>query len=78
MVTLYISGPLLLAGLIVGLLISVFQAATSVQESTLTYIPKLVAVFAVLLILLPWMMNLMLSYTTALLVDMPMFGRGGI
>jgi len=77
MVTLYIAGPLLLAGLLVGLSVSVFQAVTSVQENTLTYIPKLIAVFGMLLVLLPWMMNMMLSYASRLLINMPMFGRGG-
>jgi len=64
--TLLLAGPLLMASLIVGLLISIFQAATQIQEQTLTFVPKLVAVLLTMLFLGGWMMNSMVSYTTNL------------
>ena len=59
-------GPLLIASLVVGLLVSIFQAATQIQEQTLTFVPKLVAILFTLLILGSWMLNTMLSYTVEL------------
>jgi len=64
---LIISAPMLLAGLVVGLIISIFQAATQVNEMTLTFIPKIIAVVVVLLFTLPWIINVMLSFTQELL-----------
>jgi len=61
-----LSGPLLIASLVVGLLVSIFQAATQIQEQTLTFVPKLVAILFTLLILGSWMLNTMLSYTVEL------------
>jgi flagellar biosynthesis protein FliQ len=63
--------PLLLAGLVVGLIVSVFQAVTQIQEQTLAFIPKIIAVAAVLVILGPWMLNQCLSYTTELYESIP-------
>ncbi len=60
-ITLYLSLPLLGIGLIVGLLVSVFQAVTQIQEATLTFVPKIVATFISLIFLLPWMLNKMMS-----------------
>jgi flagellar biosynthetic protein FliQ len=57
MVTLMISGPMLLFGLIIGLVISIFQAITQIHEMTLTFVPKILAVALALLIFLPWMIN---------------------
>lgn len=75
MTTLILAGPLLAVALIVGLLISVFQAATQINEMTLTFVPKLVAAIALLAILGPWMLNTMLTYTTRLLVNLTVFVR---
>ena len=58
MLTVMISGPLLLFALIVGLTISIFQAITQIQEMTLTFVPKILAVALALLIFLPWMINM--------------------
>ena len=58
-----LSAPILIVGLLIGVVVSIFQAATSIQEMTLTFIPKMVAVLGVLILGLPWMMNLMISYT---------------
>ncbi|MEA2450857.1 MAG: flagellar biosynthesis protein FliQ [Thermoleophilaceae bacterium] len=63
--------PLLLAGLVVGLIVSVFQAVTQIQEQTLAFIPKIVAIAAVLVILGPWMLGQVLNYTTNLYNSIP-------
>jgi flagellar biosynthetic protein FliQ len=57
MVMLLVAGPMLLTGLVVGLSISIFQTLTHIQEMTLTFIPKILAVFAALIIFLPWMLR---------------------
>ncbi len=61
-VTLMVAAPLLLVALIVGLVISIFQAATQINEQTLSFIPKLVAVFVTLVIAGPWMISVMTDY----------------
>ena len=58
-----LSGPILVVGLVVGLIVSVFQAATQINEMTLTFIPKMLAVLGTLILALPWFINLMISYT---------------
>jgi len=63
MLTLMVSGPLLLAGLIIGLVISIFQAVTQIQEMTLTFIPKILGIALALLIFLPWMINMLTDFT---------------
>ncbi len=60
---LLLSAPMLVAALVVGVTISIFQAITSIQEMTLTFIPKIVAVAVALLIFLPWMTNLAMDFT---------------
>jgi len=61
---LMVVGPLLLAGLLVGVAVAVFQAVTSIREMTLTMIPKILAVVGVLLWLLPWMLKVVVAYAT--------------
>ncbi len=63
---LLVSAPMLLAGLVVGIAVSLFQSVTQIHEMTLTFIPKILAVVVVLILTLPWIMNLLLSYTTEL------------
>jgi len=63
--------PMLAAGLIVGLVVSIFQAVTQIQEQTLAFIPKVIALAAVLLLLGPWMLNQMLTYTADLWGGIP-------
>ncbi len=63
---LIIVGPLLLVSLVVGLIISIFQAATSISEQTLTFVPKLIAVFVIIVLLLPYMISHMKSLTYAM------------
>lgn len=60
---LLLSAPMLVAALVVGVTISIFQAITSIQEMTLTFIPKIIAVAVALLIFLPWMTNLAMDFT---------------
>jgi len=61
---LLVSGPMLLAGLVVGLLISILQAATQINEMTMTFVPKIVAVMVTLLLLLPWLLSHLIAFTT--------------
>ena len=72
---LQLAAPTLLLSLIVGLAVSVFQAVTQINEMTLTFIPKIVAVFAALAFFGPWMLNITVDYMTQLLVDLPNFAR---
>jgi len=74
-VTLYLSLPILGVGLIVGLLVSLFQAVTQIQEATLTFVPKIVATFLSLLFLLPWMLDKMMTYTEQLISNIPRYIR---
>lgn len=67
----YLSAPLLLAALGIGLLISVFQAATQIQEQTLSFIPKLIALVVTLVVMGPWMLQLWVGYTQQLFLDIP-------
>jgi len=69
--TLLISAPLLLAALVVGLVVSVFQAATQINEMTLSFIPKLIAIFAALLIAGPWIITMMTDYMRRLFTGIP-------
>ena len=62
---------LLVPALLVGLLVSIFQAATQINEMTLSFIPKLLATFAVLLLAGPWILKLLVDYTQRLLTDIP-------
>ena len=70
-VALLLAAPLLLVSLVVGLLVSLFQAATQINESTLTFIPKLVAILATLVIAGPWMMATMLDYMHRMFTSIP-------
>lgn len=70
-VVLTVGGPLLLAALVVGVVVSLLQAVTQVQEQSLTFIPKLVVVALVFMVTLPWMMRSMVSFTVQLLRGLP-------
>ncbi|MEB0139866.1 MULTISPECIES: flagellar biosynthesis protein FliQ [unclassified Undibacterium] len=61
-VTLMVSAPLLLVALVIGLIVSIFQAATQINETTLSFIPKLVGIFATLIIAGPWMLTILMDY----------------
>ncbi|HTZ85463.1 MAG TPA: flagellar biosynthesis protein FliQ [Solirubrobacteraceae bacterium] len=66
-----VAGPLLLAAMLVGLLVSIFQAVTQIQEQSLTLIPKIVAVAAISVLLGPWMLDQLTSYTAGLYTSIP-------
>lgn len=68
MVTLLASAPMLLSGMIIGLLISIFQSVTQIQEITLTFVPKIVVVLVSFVLFLPWMLNIVLNFVQ------PLFG----
>ncbi len=72
-VTLLLAAPMLIVGLIVGIIISIFQAVTQIQEMTLTFVPKIVAVLVALIIALPWMINVLVTYTQNLFHAIPMY-----
>lgn len=70
-ITLLVSAPLLVSALAVGLLVSIFQAATQINEMTLSFIPKLLVMFFVLVAAGPWMVNLLMDYTRRLFTSIP-------
>jgi flagellar biosynthetic protein FliQ len=68
---LMLAGPMLLVALGVGLIVSIFQAATQINEATLSFIPKLVAVFMVLILAGPWMLQVILDFMRRMLESIP-------
>lgn len=73
MTTLLIAGPLLIIALVVGLVISIFQATTQIQEQTLAFIPKIVAVLIALVIFGPWMLTEIVSFTENIFMNLDKF-----
>lgn len=71
-ITLVMTGVILLPALAVGLIVSMFQAATQINEQTLSFIPKLAVTFVVLIIAGPWLLSLIMNYTLRLIHDIPM------
>ena len=69
--TLLLSAPLLLAALVIGLIVSIFQAATQINEATLSFIPKLVGIFLILILGGPWMLQLIVDYIRQLFERIP-------
>ncbi len=72
---LMLSAPILLATFLVGLIISILQSATQIQEMTLSYIPKIIAAYVVVLLLGAWMLNKLLDYTKEIIVNLPAWLR---
>jgi len=70
-VTLMVAAPMLLVALAVGLIISIFQAATQINEATLSFIPKLIAIFVTMIIAGPWMLTVMLDYMRQMFASIP-------
>ena len=70
---LMLAAPMLLTGLVVGLLVSIFQTATSINEMTMTFVPKMLAVGVAILLFFPWMLQLLTDFTRNLLVNIPMY-----
>lgn len=75
LVTLAVSAPPLLLGMVIGLIISIFQAVTSIQEMTLTFVPKILAVMVALAVFGPWMLAFMLQFTFQLFTNLPTFAK---
>ncbi|WP_374334695.1 flagellar biosynthesis protein FliQ [Leeia sp.] len=71
LVLIMVAAPMLLAGLITGLIVSIFQAATQINEMTLTFIPKLIVTFLVIVLAGPWMLSVITDYTVRLFNDIP-------
>lgn len=74
-ITLLVSLPILGIGLIVGVIVSIFQAATQIQEMTLTFVPKILGIFLGLLLLLPWIMHHLMGFTTDILNNLSSYTR---
>lgn len=72
---LMLSAPVLLATFLVGLIISILQSATQIQEMTLSYIPKIIAAYITVLVLGAWMLNKLLDYTKELIINIPTWLR---
>ena len=72
-VTLLLSAPMLGLGLLVGLVVSLFQAVTQIQEMTLTFVPKIVVVLLGLLVALPWLMGIALDFTKEIFENLPLY-----
>ena len=73
--TLMISGPMLIVALVVGILISIAQVVTSIQDMTLSFVPRIIAVFLAFLFVFPWIMNMMLAFTAQLYGHLEIFAR---
>ena len=71
---LLIAGPLLIGSIRIGLTISIFQATTQIQEQTLTFVPKIVAIFIMIVVFGPWMLNILLAFTQNLFTIMARLG----
>ena len=71
---LMVAGPLLIVALVTGLSIAIFQAATQINEQTMTFIPKIVAVLVTLLIMAPWMIKVLLAFTTRIYQSIHLVG----
>jgi len=70
-----LAGPMLLVGLAVGIMVSIFQAATSINEMTLVFVPKMLGVGLALLVFFPWMLRIIMDFAQKLFVNLPMYIR---
>lgn len=73
--TLMVAAPMLIAALVIGLIISIFQAATQINEQTMTFIPKIVGVFVTLLIFAPWILQKVSAFVIMIFAQLPNIGR---
>lgn len=74
-ITLMISSPLLVISLVIGLIVSVVQVVTSIQDMTLSFVPRIIAVFVTFLLVFPWIMNLLLAFTAQLYGHLERYAR---
>ncbi|CQR71499.1 Flagellar biosynthetic protein FliQ [Sporomusa ovata DSM 2662] len=70
-----VSAPMLILGLVVGVAVSIFQATTQIQEQSLAFIPKIIAVFIAVLVFGPWMLSILITYTRELFLSLPTMVR---
>lgn len=75
LITMLVSSPMLFSGLIIGLIVSIFQATTSIQEQTLTFVPKMIAIVASIIFFGPWIIKSLLEYSNYIIELMIMMGR---
>lgn len=72
-VTIMVSAPMLGIGLVVGVAVSIFQAVTSIQEMTLSFIPKILGVMVAIVVFFPWMMQVLISFTADIFINIPQY-----
>ncbi len=72
---LLVSAPMLICAIVVGLLVSIFQAATQIHEMSLSFVPKLLAIIGCLTVLSPWMINVLMTFTTSIISNIPVYVR---
>jgi flagellar biosynthesis protein FliQ len=72
---LMLAAPILLCAIVVGLLVSIFQAATQIHETSLAFVPKMLVIIGCLIVLSPWMLNVMTTYTTSIISNIPVYVR---
>lgn len=72
---LMVGGPVLIGSLVIGVFISFFQAMTQLQEVTITFVPKIVVVFVILLLAMPWMVKVMVAFTRNIFENIPLYVR---
>ena len=77
LVTVSLAGPLLVTGLLIGVMVSLMQAVTQVQEMTLTFIPKIIGMVVALAIFMPWMLRAITGFTARILANLASYGRYG-
>lgn len=72
-IALYLSLPSLLVGMLLGLSVSIFQATTQINEMTLSFIPKIIGIVVVIIVTMPWMLNMMIEFSTRIFNQIPIF-----
>lgn len=72
---LLVSAPVLLGAIIVGLAVSIFQAATQIHEMSLAFVPKMLVIVGCLVVLSPWMLNVLMTFTTGIIANIPVYVR---
>ncbi len=72
---LLVSAPMLISAIIVGLLVSIFQAATQIHEMSLVFVPKILAIIGCLLVLSPWILNVLVTFATGIISNIPVYVR---
>ncbi len=72
-----VAGPMMLVGLVIGLVVSIFQAVTSIQEQSLSFIPKIIGLAALIVLLGPWMLDQLVNYASNLYLSIPQLINGG-